>query len=209
MFYKLSLTVLFLLINIDLHSQVAIDKAILIGSCEGCEAVFEYGDRELTPTDTLPDFNNEGPKIKISGTIYKSDGITPAENVILYVYHTNQEGIYEPKENSTGWEKRHGYIRGWIKTGSDGKYSFYTLKPGAYPNRNQPAHIHPTILEPNGKYYWLESYFFKDDPILQDFEHLSETPRGGGNNILELKQEGELLVGERDFILGRNVPNYD
>ena len=179
------------------------------GPCEGCEAIFEYGNRELTPNDTLPDFHNQGTQIKLTGTIYKSDGKTPAEDVILYVYHTNQEGIYEPKETSTGWEKRHGYIRGWIKTGVDGKYTFYTLIPGAYPSRNQPKHIHPTILEPNGKYYWLDSYFFKGDPLLENFEHLSKNPRGGGENIISFRKEEDILVGERDFILGKNVPDYD
>lgn len=198
-----------ILLSVAINGQVRIENAKLVGSCEGCEAVFEYGERELTPTDTLPDFNYEGDKLKITGTIYLPDGKTPAENVILYIYHTNQNGIYKAKENSTGWEKRHGYIRGWIKTGADGNYTFYSLKPGIYPNRSQPAHIHPTILEPNGKYYWLDSYFFAGDPVLEDFEHLSSTPRGGGSNILKLRKEGDLLVGERDFILGENVPGYD
>lgn len=33
--------------------------------CEGCEAVLEYDDRNLTNTDTLPDFNKNGIRIKI------------------------------------------------------------------------------------------------------------------------------------------------
>ncbi|MCG8377161.1 MAG: hypothetical protein MI702_11845, partial [Chlorobiales bacterium] len=46
----------------------------LLGSCEGCEAVFEYGDQVLTSETTLPDFSNSGPKLKLTGTIYETDG---------------------------------------------------------------------------------------------------------------------------------------
>ncbi len=178
------------------------------GPCEGCEAIFEYGNKELHSIDTLPDFNNEGLKIKVTGTLYQKDGKTPAEGVILYIYHTDQNGIYATKGGETGWAKRHGYIRGWIKTGEDGKYTFYTLKPGRYPGGSTPAHIHPTILEPNGKYYWLNSYHFEGD-ILVEKGIYSAAPRGGSLGTLTLRKEGNLWVGERDFILGKNIPDYE
>jgi len=179
------------------------------GRCEGCEAIFEYGNKELHSTDSLPDFNDEGLKIKVTGTIYQKDGKTPAEDVILYVYHTDQNGIYATKGGETGWAKRHGYIRGWIKTGEDGKYTFYTLKPGIYPSRSTPAHIHPIILEASGKYYWLGSYHFEGDPLLTEKEISPQSPRGGSSGLLSLHKEGNLWVGERDFILGKNIPGYE
>ncbi|MDH3252107.1 MAG: intradiol ring-cleavage dioxygenase [Ignavibacteria bacterium] len=179
------------------------------GPCEGCEAIFEYGDKPLSPVDTLPDFNSEGPKIKVTGTIYQHDGITPAVGVVLYIYHTDQKGIYSTKGGETGWGRRHGYIRGWIMTDKDGRYTFYTLRPGVYPNRSVPAHVHPTILEPNGKYYWLESYHFEGDSLLTEREKHPESPRGGSSGLLSLGKEGDLWVGERDIILGKNIPSYD
>lgn len=185
------------------------DKSKLVGLCEGCEAIFEYGDKELTSVDTLPDFNDEGLRIKVTGTIYQNDGTTPAEGVILYIYHTDQDGIYATKGDETGWAKRHGYIRGWIKTDSNGKYTFYTLKPGIYPDRSSPAHIHPTILEPNGKYYWLGSYHFENDSLLTDKEINPDSPRGGSSELLTLRKEGNIWVGGRDVILGKNVPDYE
>ena len=117
------------------------------GPCEGCEAIFEYGDRKLTSVDTLPDFSLSELKIKITGTIFQNDHITPANDVILYIYHTNQQGIYATEGGEKGWAEQHGYIRGWVKTDSNGKYIFYTLRPGIYPNISSPAHIHLTILE--------------------------------------------------------------
>lgn len=177
------------------------------GQCEGCEAVFEFGNDELSPTDTLPDFFNSTQKLKLSGKIFQPDGITPASDVILYIYHTDENGIYTTADYESGWGKRHGYNRGWIKTGIDGQYTFYAIVPGSYPNRTQPAHIHPTILEPDGKYYWLDSYFFDGDPLLENFNHISKNPRGGGSNIISLEREGDLMVGEQNIILRKNVPN--
>lgn len=191
------------------HQQPAIQARLAGGPCEGCEAVFEYGDKKLAPVDTLPDFNDKGPKLKVTGTIYQNDGKTPAEGVILYIYHTDQSGRYATRGNETGWARRHGYIRGWVKTGKDGKYTFYTLKPGTYPDRSMPAHIHPIILEPNGKYYWLGSYHFEDDPLLTEKERSPRSPRGGSSGLLSLRKEGDLRVGVRDIILGKNVPDYE
>ena len=199
---RLIFIILFLLINKGINSQTLVG-----GPCEGCEAIFEYGNKMLSAVDTLPGFNNNGSGLKVTGTIYKNDGETPAANVILYIYHTNQKGIYETLGDETGWGKRHGYIRGWIKTDASGRYSFYTLKPGAYPNRKIPAHIHGTIVEPNGYYYWIDSWQFKNDPLLNTNREASENAYGG-SGIVELKQEGNILVARRDIILGRNIPGY-
>ena len=74
-----------------------------------------------------------GEKLEISGVIYKSDGKTPAPNVILYVYQTAKSGLYEPGPNQTGGVRRHGRIRGWVKTNQKGEYKFLTIRPGNYP----------------------------------------------------------------------------
>lgn len=203
---------LFLIFIIALASckgQTNNNYKLVGGPCESCEAVLEFGDRELTAIDTLPDFQNDGTKLKVEGTVYKHDGSTPAEDVILYVYHTNNEGIYPTRGNEKGWAKRQGYIRGWVKTDENGKYEFYTLRPGIYPNRNSPAHIHVTVLEPNGKYYWLESYLFDDDPILSDESRNKKNPRGGNNGVMKLTKENGLFIGKRDIILGKNINNYE
>ena len=193
------------------HSQTneQINHRLVGGPCEGCEGIFEYGDQELNSVDTLPDFNDEGPKLKVTGTIYLKNGKTPAADVILYIYHTDQNGIYATQGGETGWARRHGYIRGWIKTGPDGRYTFYTLKPGTYPNRSPAAHIHPTVLEPDGKYYWLGAFHFEGDPLLSEEEVNPVSPRGGSVGLLKLRQQGDLLVGEQDIILGKNIRDYD
>ena len=186
------------------HQKPA-DTRLLGGPCEGCEAIFEWGTKNIRAVDTLPDFRDNGVKIKISGTVYNPDGKTPAPGVIIYVYHTNQEGIYPAPQNATGWAARHGAIRGWVKTDGSGRYAFYTLKPGVYPNRGAPAHIHLTVLEPDGSYYYLADYYFEGDTLLTNREMFPEKPRGGNSGVVRLQQDGDLLVGNRDLVLRKNV----
>ena len=187
------------------RSQQKKEYRLVGGPCEGCEAVLEYK-AELNAIDTLPEFTSAENKLKLTGTIYEADAKIPAEDVILYIHHTNAEGVYPTKGNEEGWEKRHGYLRGWIKTGKDGRYTFYTQVPGSYPDRTNPAHIHPFILEPDGSYYYLSAYFFEGDTLLTK-DHQEDPPRGG-DGIVKLQQGEEMALVERDFVLGKGVPGY-
>ncbi|MEL6132684.1 MAG: hypothetical protein AAFR59_04890, partial [Bacteroidota bacterium] len=119
-----TLTFVWVLVSCQSQTKTTTQK-IVGGPCEGCEALYEYGDRALTQTDTLPGFGETIPQLRITGTIYEKDGKTPADQVILYIYHTNREGIYEKKEGAIGWAQKHGYIRGWVQTDTDGVYTFY------------------------------------------------------------------------------------
>lgn len=192
----------------DFHEKKKENKPRLLGTCEGCEAVFEYGDVALRSVDTLVGFAEGDKPLRMEGTIYQPDGQTPAEGVILYVYHTDTAGLYTPAPDATGWGERHGERRAWLKTGADGRYTFYTQMPGSYPDGSEPSHIHPIILEPDGNYYWLGSYFFEGDPNLRPGDLNPERPRGGSQGVIRLRRAGKLWVGRRDFVLGKNVEGY-
>ena len=178
------------------------------GPCEGCEAIYEYGNMNLNNTYTLPAYHKNEPKIKISGTVFKEDGETPAENIILYIYHTNRKGVYETLGNEEDWARRHGHIRGWVKTGEDGKYSFSTFRPGAYPGRSEPEHIHMIVKEPNINEYYIDDILFDDDPLLTNSKRDNLANRGG-SGIVVPKIDGNIVLVERNITLGHNIPNYD
>jgi protocatechuate 3,4-dioxygenase beta subunit len=179
------------------------------GSCEGCEAIYETETSfdKLSYTDTLPDFNEPGPKIEISGTIYQADGKTPAPGVILYVYHTDQGGLYSRKGNEAGWGKRHGYIRGWMRTNETGQYRFFTLVPASYPNSTNPKHIHPIIKEPGKTEYWIDEFVFEDDPLLPEKERNRANPVGG-SGVVKPVMKDDMLRATRNIVLGLNVADY-
>ena len=133
---------------------------------------------------------------------------TPADNVILYIYHTNRDSIYEPSSNPIGWEKRHGQYRGWLKTDSEGKYTFYTFRPSPYPQVQESEHIHIYIKEPAKTPYYIDNYLFLDDPTLQE-EDINSQKKRGGSGLINLTEQNGILIGQRDIILGLNIPNYN
>ncbi|MDZ4794661.1 MAG: intradiol ring-cleavage dioxygenase [Bacteroidota bacterium] len=176
------------------------------GRCEDCAAIYQcpVPFEQLNEVDSLPDFMEPGPKIEISGTIFQRDGKTPAADIVLYVYHTDQKGLYSKKGNEKG---PHGYIRGWVKTNAAGYYKFYTLVPASYPNSMNPKHIHPTIKESGISEYWIDEFLFDDDPLLQPEELTKTTPRGG-SGILKTIQADGILKATRDITLGLHVTGY-
>ncbi len=167
--------------------------------CEGCEGVME-GPEKITNQVEIPPASEPGEKMKLSGTVYLADGKTPAANVILYFYHTNAKGIYPTHGNETGWGKRHGYLRGWIKTDKDGKYAVTTIRPGTYPSRTDPAHVHIFLKEPDRKPYWIDEYVFADDPLVTA-AYRKKMRNRGGSGIIALKKENGAWIGKRDIVL--------
>ena len=196
-----------ILVASNCNSQDNITQKAVGGPCEGCEAIYEFGSRHLSNRDTLPDYEKGGMKMLLTGTVFKADGNTPAPNVILYIYHTDQEGIYPNRQGAAGWEKRHGYLRGWIKTGNDGKFYFLTNRPAPYPGRAEPAHIHITVKEPGFKEYYLDSYHFTDDPLLTA-KIKDQLPGYGGSGLVTPVQKNDVFIAKRDIYLGRNIIDY-
>ena len=179
------------------------------GPCEGCEVIFNspVPFSQLGWVDTLPDFNEKGPRLVISGTVFQSDGHTPARDVVLYVYHTDQTGKYTNRDNEEGYAGRHGYIKGWMRTNAKGQYRFFTLRPASYPGSTIPAHIHPIVKEPGKNEYWIDEYQFEGDPFLSAAGKEKEERRGG-SGIIRLREKDGILYGERNIYLGLNIPGY-
>jgi len=206
------LPMIFFLSNLTACSQNAGQQQSqhIGGPCEGCEAIYEQAPPfdQLAAIDTLPDFNEPGPKIAISGIVYQRDGRTPAKDVVIYIYHTNQAGYYSASKGETGWVKRHGYIRGWVKTDQHGFYQFFTLRPAPYPGRDDPEHIHITIKEPGKNEYWLSEYMFEDDRLLTLSQRKLYLYRGGDGIIKLRPPEEGISHATRHIILGLNIPDY-
>lgn len=151
----------------------------------------------------IPPKGEPGDKLIISGTVYFPDGKTPAKDVIVYVHHTNNEGIYPKRGNEKENGKYHGYLRGWVKTNSNGRYEFETIRPAPYRSHDgEPAHLHYNIEAFGYPEYWLTGLWFSDDPRVTD-EYKKKIERNGGfSNIVTLtKDENNILRGIRNIIL--------
>jgi protocatechuate 3,4-dioxygenase beta subunit len=178
------------------------------GGCEGCEGIYEEMPKQLSWETRIASASEPGEPMELSGVIYRSDGKTPAPDVILYVYHTDAKGYYTPAPHQTGWARRHGHLRGWMKTNAKGEYKFTTIRPAAYPNDVFPAHVHPIVKEPDKNEYYIDEYRFDDDPLLTQAERSKSENRGGSGIIRLIKNSSGVWIGKRNIILGHNIPNY-
>ena len=152
----------------------------------------------MTSQITIAAADEPGERLVISGTIYRPDGKTPAEGIVLYVYHTDATGYYNKDDDP--YNPR---LRGWMKTGPDGKYEFRTIKPAPYPRRDTPAHIHAQIYSEKIPEYGIDEYWFEGDPLITDTQKKKlMTGRGGFNPIIKLTRDSSgTLHGVRDIRL--------
>lgn len=105
----------------------------------------------------------EGSIITLKGKIFKSDCVTPLENVLVEIWHANAKGEYDNKSDNF-------YQRARWFTNKKGEYEFKTILPGKYLNGNQfrPAHIHFRISEKGSKELISQIYFTGDPHITND-----------------------------------------
>ena len=176
------------------------------GACEGCEAVHLGRPREVASRTRIAPEGEPGEPLEMAGRILRADAKTPAPGVILYVYHTDARGLYSPAPGAEGWLRRHGRLRGWVKSDARGEYAFRTIRPASYPDSANPQHIHPVIKEPGVNEYWIDEFVFDDDPLLTE-QHRARQNRGG-SGIVKLTRSGGVWRGTRDIVLGLNVPGY-
>jgi protocatechuate 3,4-dioxygenase beta subunit len=161
--------------------------------CSSCVAP-----KDISSSITIASKDEPGEPLIVSGTIYQPDGVSPAEGVVLFVYHTDSKDYYNKDDDA--YDPR---LRGWMKTGKDGKYEFRTIKPAPYPKRTMPAHIHAQIYSSQVPEYSIDEYWFEGDPfITPELKAKLLTGRGGFSSIIKLTRNGEgVLSGVRDIKL--------
>ena len=167
--------------------------------CEWCGA--HEAPQELQSETTIADPGEPGRRLLLTGTVYEPDGETPADGVLLYVHHTNAKGLYPTRGDETGNGRRHGYLRGWVLSDSQGRYKVHTIKPGSYPDRADPAHIHISVKEPGREEYWIDSVWFAGDPKITPRIRERRTGRGGEATVTLQEDPDGTLVARKDVVL--------
>ena len=165
--------------------------------------IYDYSENHLNNTDTIPGFETKTNKLKISGTIFESDGVTPAKNVILFIEQADDNGDYNIKTKD---DKRYMHHRGWVKTNADGQYTFYTFVPGAaidpitFPRRKGLKKIYPIIKESGKSEYNLDALLFDNDRLLTKTCR-KRLKRKGIDSILKPEKQGDMLLVTRNIVL--------
>jgi protocatechuate 3,4-dioxygenase beta subunit len=140
-----------------------------------------------------------GTPLVLHGRIVKQDG-SPAANAIVFAYHTDRTGVYDRREAGPhSWR-----LKGWARAGQDGRFTFETIRPGSYPNSNNPAHVHFTAFLPSGERYHAGGVQFANDPLNSE----SARAQGARDEFAEVRpvrREGN--VEHVDFALRLEARN--
>jgi protocatechuate 3,4-dioxygenase beta subunit len=122
----------------------------------------------------------------VHGRAFAADGRTPLVGAIVFAYHTDRNGTYDRRgAGAHSWR-----LKGWAKTGADGRFGFRTIRPGPYPARGQAAHIHLTLFTADGSRYHAGEVLFADDPLVSAAERESTRRDADFGPVRAVRREG-------------------
>lgn len=137
---------------------------------------------DVSSRSTIAGPSEPGDKLFVSGVVLAPDGVTPASGVTIYAYQTDATGQYHNDAN------RIARLHGWARTDASGHFEFRTIRPGAYPSRSIPAHIHFHAWGGGYPLQWTEDLKFADDPLLSARDIAASQALGAFANISAVRR---------------------
>ena len=126
----------------------AITSAQDVQYIRAVERAQEHRPVNLSTTGRIAPTSEPGDPLVIRGRLLNANG-SPAAHAVVFAYQTDKGGLYDKRENGPhSWR-----LRGWVKTATDGSFTFETIRPGSYPNSNNPPHVHFTAFLADGSRY--------------------------------------------------------
>lgn len=140
-----------------------------------------------------------GEKMVVSGRVLQEDG-RPVANTLIEVWQCNAAGRYPHANDQHDAPLDPNFLgAGRVLTDDRGRYRFTTIKPGAYPWRNnhnawRPAHIHFSLLGPAFVTRLVTQMYFPGDPLLERDAIFMSVPTERGRSRLVSQFEPEFCV---------------
>jgi protocatechuate 3,4-dioxygenase beta subunit len=145
----------------------------------------------------VADRDEPGERLIVSGrALY---GSTPVGGASIFVFQTDAEGVYAPGLTTPEAELR-PRLHGVMRTDSDGRYRYETVRPGSYDGN--AAHVHYIVIAAGYKPR-LFDLWFQDDPIL------AARRLAGEPQIPQGMRSNEYYLAGPDFIAIRPVVRDD
>ncbi len=135
------------------------DLAARLGAEEGCNLAV-----------TAPGRVAMGSLIRVSGRVLDEDG-RPVPGAVVEIWQANAAGRYaHPLDRRDAPLDPHFLGNGRCCADAEGRYAFFTIKPGAYPVPDsgrwwRPPHIHFSVLGPGSLSRLVTQMYFPGDPL--------------------------------------------
>ncbi|MBE9553159.1 MAG: protocatechuate 3,4-dioxygenase subunit beta [Proteobacteria bacterium] len=146
----------------------------------------------------------QGERIVVAGRVLDEDG-SPLPNTLLEVWQANAAGRYIHKNDQHDAPLDPNFRgSGRCVTDAQGRYKFYSVKPGAYPWGNhpngwRPNHIHFSLFGPSFITRLVTQMYFPGDPLL-DLDPIYKASPEGRRELMV--SNFDLDVTEAEFALG-------
>lgn len=145
-----------------------------------------------------------GERIVVTGRVLDEGG-HPVPNTLIDVWQANAAGRYVHLRDGHDAPLDPNFRgSGRVLTDSEGRYTFYSIKPGAYPwgnhpNAWRPNHIHFSLFGPAIATRLVTQMYFPGDPLLDLDPIYQGAPAGARERLIS---SFSLDVTEPEFALG-------
>jgi protocatechuate 3,4-dioxygenase beta subunit len=146
-----------------------------------------------------------GERIIVAGTITDEAG-RPVPNTMIEIWQANATGRYDhPGDSHDAPLDPNFHGSGRVFTDGEGRYSFITIRPGAYPwpnhkNAWRPTHIHFSYFGPAFATRLITQMYFPGDPLLAFDPIFNAVPDQAARD--RLVAAFDLDITRPDFALG-------
>jgi protocatechuate 3,4-dioxygenase beta subunit len=152
-----------------------------------------------------------GERILVTGRVLDEAG-RPQADTLVEIWQANAAGRYIHKVDQHDAPLDPNFHGGGrCVTDSEGRYRFYSVKPGAYPwgnhhNAWRPNHIHFSLFGPSFLTRLVTQMYFPGDPLLDLDPIYQGTPAGARERLIakfsiDVTEPGFALGYEFDFVL--------
>ena len=154
--------------------------------------VFGHQDVDALESDLTIQHHGEpiGERMVVAGRVTDGDG-RPVRHQLVEIWQANAAGRYiHKRDQHPAPIDPHFTGVGRCLTGSDGSYSFTTIKPGPYPWKNhrnawRPAHIHFSLFGTDFTQRMITQMYFPGDPLFAlDPIYQSITDQGARDRLV-------------------------
>ena len=145
-----------------------------------------------------------GERIVVGGRVLGDNG-QPVPGTLIEIWQANSCGRYVHKVDQHDAPLDPNFLGGGrCVTDVDGRYRFYSIKPGAYPwgnhhNAWRPQHIHLSLFGPTFLTRLVTQMYFPGDPLLELDPIYKSAPAGARELMVSTFS---IDMTEPDFALG-------